>query len=257
MAHHRAPILHAEPDIGEHLRERRHDRAALRVVVDAPDMDMDEAFPQDARRRRALGDRALEVRALEIGEPPLGIARHREDRMHHQAHVDAALRQLRHDRVHQERHVVVDDLQNRDVLEPIARNGAGGGLETNLGDAGLPYGEQRPGALRHGRHLARLIGQKVLRRGAGEQPGNEGFGNIPALPEQRGRGIDQGRDGRLGVRAWLASRAWLGFRVRLIVERHGFPRERLKVLCATCLASTTRRRDTGRRRKTGFAAGRI
>ena len=109
-------------------------------------MDMDEAFPQRSPARR---------HRLEVRQPALRSRADGEDRVHHQAHVDAALRQLRHDRVDQERHVVVDDLEDRDVLEPVARDGAGRGLEPDLAGAGLADGEQRPGPLRQRRDLAR------------------------------------------------------------------------------------------------------
>jgi hypothetical protein len=201
MAYHGAPIPHAEADVGQHLLECRNDRAALRVVIDAPDMDMDEAFPQGSGR----------LQALEVHKPPVRVARHREDRVNHETDVDCPLRQLRQDRVHQERHVVIDELQDRDVLEPVPRNGAGRGLETDFRRARRPDGQQGPGALRQRRDLARRVGQKVLGHGAGEQPADEGPGNVPALGEQRRRGIGQCRDGLRVVRA------------RLVVDRHGIP----------------------------------
>jgi hypothetical protein len=206
VAQHGAPILHAQPDIGEHLLERRHDRAALRFVVDARDMDMDEALAQSPGRRRPL-----EVRALEIREPAVRIACQDEDRVNHQADVERALRQLRHDRVDQERHVVVDDLQDRNVLEPLLRDDSGRMLETNLRCAGPPDGEQRPGPLRHGRDLARLVGQKILRHRADEQPPDEGLGDVRARAELRRCGIDQCQDSLLA----------LG--LRMVVDRHSYP----------------------------------
>ncbi len=72
-------------------RDRVHDLGAARLVVDALDVDMDEAFAQ-----RAAGAGPA---ALEADETAGAVALDGEHRMHDQADVDAALGQLGQHRV--------------------------------------------------------------------------------------------------------------------------------------------------------------
>ena len=50
---------------------------------------------------------------LKAGQTAGGVALDREDRMHDEANVEAALGELGQHRIDQERHVVVDDLEHR------------------------------------------------------------------------------------------------------------------------------------------------
>ena len=51
---HRPPVLHADAHVGEHAFERADDLGALRRVLDAGDMDVDEAFALAVAFARAL-----------------------------------------------------------------------------------------------------------------------------------------------------------------------------------------------------------
>ena len=72
-------------------------------------MNVDEAFTLGAVRVR-----------VQRREPVRSIALDREDRMHDDARPQAALIELGQHRVDQERHVVIDDLDQADRLQ-IAR----------------------------------------------------------------------------------------------------------------------------------------
>ena len=82
-----------------------------RLVLDALDMDVDEALAPRGADRRAV--------AAEADQRAGVVALDREDRMQHQADVEPLLGQLAHHRVEQERHVVVDDLDDRDRLDAL------------------------------------------------------------------------------------------------------------------------------------------
>ena len=132
---------------------------------------------------------------FEAGEPARRVARHREDRMHDQAHLDAALRQLAHDRVEQERHVVVDDLDHRDVAQKLA--GAGGRRDPQLRRARgrAPRGSSRrirPAPRSRARHSGRGPPAPRGRTGRRRSPREpRGFGRQQRLRrgDEQGRGV--------------------------------------------------------------------
>ena len=205
---HWAPILHAEPDIGERAFERRDDVAARAVVVDASHMDMDEAFARRARHVPAADKQAV------------GVAGHEKDRMHHQPDIETALGKLAQHGVDQERHVVIEDLEDRDVLEPLRPAGRAL-LEADLRGAGLAPRQERPRRLRQCGDLGRRVAQDVLRHGATEQRGHEVLRHIGAMlaRERRGR-LDQGLRGGLVPRTANC------------IDRHGFARLRRRAIPA-------------------------
>ena len=90
-------------------RDPERSRCAAIIVVDAIDMDMDEAF---AQRSRLAGSSVTTPSSA-----PDASRVDREDRMHDQPdRRDVVFGERRHHRIDQERHVVVDDLDDRDRL---------------------------------------------------------------------------------------------------------------------------------------------
>jgi hypothetical protein len=83
----------------------------MRRIVHVCDMDVDEAFAA------AL---AL-ARALKRGEPSRFVAIDGEDRMNQQADVEAAFAELAEDRVDQEGHIVVEDVEHRRAARRTGR----------------------------------------------------------------------------------------------------------------------------------------
>ena len=160
---HRTPVLHGDAHVGEHVRDGAHDLGAARLLVDALDVDLDEALAQ-----RSAGGGA---RALEAGQTAGAVALDGEHRMHDQADLHAMLGELGEHRIDQERHVVVDDLEDRGGLEPLVDGGDGGRVEAHLGDAGLAVREKRPGSGRELGELARVVAHEVLGHRAREQRG--------------------------------------------------------------------------------------
>ncbi len=122
--HHRPPVLHAEAHVGEHAADRLDDLVLPRLVLDALDVDVDEALAPRGADRRAVAAEADQRAGL--------VALDREDRMQHEPHIDALLGELGHHRVEQERHVVVDHLDDRDGPDALRAHRAGARLEADL-----------------------------------------------------------------------------------------------------------------------------
>ena len=79
--------------------------ARLRLVVDALDMNVDEALAQRPGRRGP--------EPLEGGQTAGVVTLDGKDGMHDEADVDAEVGELGEDRIDQKRHVVIDDLEHR------------------------------------------------------------------------------------------------------------------------------------------------
>ena len=155
---YRAPVGHRNAHIGKHHFEFLHDDGPPQLVFDAFDMDMDEAFAQ----RRAVRPRSFRQRRQRAGR----VALRRQHRMHDKPDRQAAFRQRRHDRIDQERHVVIDDLDHRDAVQP---GGAGGRLRIGKADfrmAGFADLQKLPALLAERGELFRLIAEQVFRGGA-------------------------------------------------------------------------------------------
>jgi len=84
------------------------------------------------------------LRALEGGETAGVVAHDREHGMHDEADLDTAVGELGQNRIHQEWHVVIDDLEHRLAAQPLV-TGHTGGIEADLRHARLAHGKQRPG----------------------------------------------------------------------------------------------------------------
>ena len=102
---HRPPVGDRAAHVGEH---RVEPLAKARLVLgqcQAVDMDLDQALADLARPRRsgaAIGD-----------EPARGIPLDGDDRVGNEPDRGAEILELAEDRIEQERHVVVDDLDHR------------------------------------------------------------------------------------------------------------------------------------------------
>ena len=123
---------------------------------------------------------------LEIDQPARGITLDDENRMHEQTDIEAALIDLAEHGIDQKRHVVVDDLEHR------AAGLAGKRLEADLGGAGRPFLQERPGALRDAGKFGRGVALEILRHREPEQFGKKIVGDIaPALRQHRASFADQ------------------------------------------------------------------
>ncbi len=101
---HRPPVLHASRTSASTLLER-----LARARRGAPVLDRSTWMWMKLSRAAGAGGRRCATRRA-------AVALDGEDRMHDQAHVEPPLGQFAHHRVDQERHVVVDDLDDRDRL---------------------------------------------------------------------------------------------------------------------------------------------
>ena len=163
---HRLPVLHRDAHVGEDALDVADEIGPLPGIVGAVDVDMNEAL--------ALA--ADSAGCLDIDQPARGITLDDENRMHEQADIEAALINLAEHGIDQKRHVVVDDLQHP------AAGLAGKRLEADLGGAGRPFLQQRPGALGDAGEFGRRVALEILRHREPEQLGDEIVGDIaPAL----------------------------------------------------------------------------
>ena len=80
-------------------------------------MDMQEAFADRLRVGAGLG--------FEPGELARAVAFHRQDGMKGEAHVMTTLGQEADGRIDQERHVVIEDVDERHIAERLVRIGDG------------------------------------------------------------------------------------------------------------------------------------
>ena len=192
------------------------------LVIDARNMDVDVALAPLAGTRRP--------RSLERHEAAVRIALHGEDRMHGELHVEAAVGDHAHDRIDQERHVVVDDLEHRHGLEPLVRRAGAGRGEAHARRCRACAGEQRPGVRRQRGKLAGVVAHEVFRHRAREHRGDEIGRNVRVLGSQDlAGGRDQGLRGaffiawRMGLGGHALSLAPSGGRFRDALGAEFFP----------------------------------
>jgi hypothetical protein len=154
---HAGPVVHRHRHVLVHPPHGLDEAGAGLGVVDAGEMDMDEAL---APHPEPGGARGLAHEA-DQGAPRVPL--HGQDRVRHEKRLIAAVHDLGQGRVEQERHVVVDDLQHRHVAAAalaldlhveeahvLALPGAGG-LEVLVGLGG----ERRQGLRRVGGEILR------------------------------------------------------------------------------------------------------
>ena len=186
---HGAPVLHRQPNFAEHLAKRAHDVGARGLVGDRIEMDMDEAFA-----RAAGGVGRAEHRKVRA------VAPHAEYRMRDQLHGEPALGEFAHHRVEQERHIVVDDLDDRHRLAR-ARFFERHGLAADFRRAGLALLEKIVPPLGQLGEIGNRVAQHIFRHRAGEEPHDERSRDIAAAFGQRGAGLLDGGAGGVFVLA--------------------------------------------------------
>ncbi len=212
---HRPPVLNAKAHVGEHPLDGLDDLGAARFLVDTLEMDVDDAFAQ-----RAGGG----LYPLEGGEAAGFVAHDGEDGMHDEADFDPAFGEFGQHRIHQERHVVVDDLEHGIVARPLVTVCIGS-VETDLRHARLAHGQQRPCIRGELGELARVVTHEVFGDGVGEQRGDEILRHLAVVAAQdvAGRG-DQRRFGALFIGAGKVGGC------HGVVPRRARPRSRLAFL---------------------------
>jgi hypothetical protein len=147
-------------------------RGALRRIIGLVDMKMDEAF--------ATGIGGL--RCFKIDEAPHSVSAHQEDRVDKRTNFETAAAEFCDDRIHQERHVVIDDLKHRDAAR------AGERLKPYLGSAGAPLGKKGPRLLGDICQFRRAAVSQIFGRREGEQFADKRFrhGGLPLHQEPGG-----------------------------------------------------------------------
>ncbi len=217
---HRPPVLDAQLDLGQDGLQRLHNLGAARGIVDALDVNVDEALAPAAVLGAPLHRQAGELAAR--------IALHDKDRVRYQADFEPAFDQFAHDRIDQERHVVIDHLDHRDGFQTLSGT-CGRRLETDLALARLAMSEERPGGGRELRQFRRLIANHVFRRRAPEQQPEQACRHVIGFgAEQAARGVDHGAGVLIAAGDQTRRGLWRG--ARIVHDRHadcnGFARQR-------------------------------
>ena len=196
---HAGPVAHRDGDVGIDLGQPLDEAPSRRLVVDAVEVDLDEALAPgaDRGRRGRLADKARQGAAL--------VAFDGEDRMRHEPRLVALLDELGEGRIEEERHVLVHDLDRRDVAPRAAA------LDLAVDEAliGAVVPARRAQMLVGGRGKVgeglRRVGREVLLRHPPEERADELSRHVPP----------GARDERAGLVEQVALR-----RLRLCFCRH-------------------------------------
>ena len=167
---HGPPVFDRLADVRERVGECRDHRAARFRVIDAIDMNVDQAFPGARSLNRV---RPHAAGAGRQGMKLVGsISDDREARMHHKSWLKTLLAQLGHHRVDQERHVVIEEFNDGDVIKsaPCASGRIG---HMNVGSAGLALGDEAPSIAGDGGKFGSLVLQQIFKARAGKKLGHE------------------------------------------------------------------------------------
>ena len=199
-------------DVGEHAAERGDQGGLGRFIVDAVDMDLDHAFAP-------RGGRGIDPRR-KPDERAVRVTLDGKDGMHQELGAETPLRQLSHDGIEQERHVVVDEFDDGDVLEArtVFRRRR---RDTDFRKPRLAFGDESPGRRRNVREFCRLIADEILGGGMGEQLRSEILRRIGGALAQDDAGLRQKRSRHTLFRGGGRK---LGGELRVL--RHGRTRRR-------------------------------
>jgi hypothetical protein len=173
-----------------------HDRGALGRIIGLIDMKMDEAFAA----------RIGSVRCFKFDKPTRSVTPYYEYRMNKRADFETAAAELADNRIHQERHVVIDDFKHRDAAR------AGERLEPYLGSSGAPLGKKGPRLLGDVCEFRRAAVPQIFGRSESEQFADKTvrYVRLP-LGQELGGGRDQRgstilvSDCRIGLSVHLCS----------------------------------------------------
>ena len=166
---HRPPVVDREAHLGQHARERRGEIVELAGPGLAIDLDVHHRF-------RAA------CRGTEVEQIAVEVTAHRQHRMGQQMDGDLAAIEFVGDRIDQERHVVVHDVNHGvPALETVA--GLGRVEHPDLGDAGQAAAREGQQGKRRSGTLRGRSGRQVLVGDALEQPPCEGSACLAASLE--------------------------------------------------------------------------
>ena len=183
---HRPPVLHREPHFAEYVVERS-DQIAARRFIGRIEMNGDETLAGAGGFGRSHRGQLA------------AIALHAEHRMRHQPDIEPMFGDFAHHRVDEERHIVVDELDDRHGLA-LAGVAQRHGLAANLGCARLPLAQKIVSPLGQHRDVVGAVAHHIFRHGAGKDMSDEGRRDVAAPADQNGGGIvDQSGGGRIVV----------------------------------------------------------
>jgi hypothetical protein len=175
--------LHRQPHLAEYVIERAHDVGAHGLDSNWLEVNMNEAFACAVRGRSA--------QRLELG----AVALNAEHRMRHQLHGEPALGDFAHHRIDQERHVVIDDLDQRDRLA-VARLIQRHVLAADFRRARLALAQKIERSLGQRGEIGRRVAQHVFRHRVLVKLRDErGRDVVAARAERRARLFDHGAGG--------------------------------------------------------------
>ncbi len=159
LLEHGLPVVDGAPHVGEHIVERYDECVPGVLAVDTIDVDLDQALPA----LRCAGGRGSQER----NKGAARVAFDDKSGMQDEMSVEPLFRQFRHDGIDQKRHIVVNDFNDRNVVEALTRGGVRR-ADPDLGSLRLPLAKEPPRSLRDLCDLAGLIMHKVLRDGSGK-----------------------------------------------------------------------------------------
>ena len=171
---HGAPIGDAGAHVVQRLGKAVDQLLAVGVGVQTGDVEMDQAFA------RALG--ALWQRfAVEAQQLALLVALHGDDRVGDQRDFDALLGELRHGRIEQEGHVVVENFEHGN-LAPVRHHRID---HADIGTARRALLHVFPGLFRQEGQGRGIVAGEVLEVGVAEQKFGKGAGSLARLHASR------------------------------------------------------------------------
>ncbi len=108
LRQHRPPVGNGTTNFFQHFCERCDDSIPLSIFLDVVEVKMDEAFATLKESTGTERDQAATV-----------VARNIDHRMRDKLNCNLAFRELGQDGGHQKRHIIVDDLQDRNRVSPV------------------------------------------------------------------------------------------------------------------------------------------
>ena len=145
----------ATPHLRQHLLQRLHDLGAARIVGDALDVDMDEAFARLAVAAVRLLRRGLELAAL--------VALDRNDRMRDQADVEARARSSSPITESTRNGMSSLTISMTEIVLRRSPSDASGDSKRIFGAPGLRMAKNDQALARKRRELGRVVAHQILR----------------------------------------------------------------------------------------------
>jgi hypothetical protein len=177
---HGPPVGDAGADVVERLSEALDQLFAVGIGIQARDVEMDQAF--------ALAPCPLwQCFAVEAQELALLVTLHGDDRVSDQRNFDALLGELRHGRIDQEGHVVVENFEHGN-LAPVRHRRID---HADIGTTGRASLHMFPGLFRKKGKRDGIVVGEVLDIGVVEQKLGKGPGSLARL-QASGCLADQG-----------------------------------------------------------------